>query len=745
MSLARKDKDRRKVRYQSTISLSTSTSSLSSRSRSRSRAHKVCKVTKNLSSSTRCQRGENSASARLPQIISHNLISLINQFENLDNVSASTTIARISSSNRSREFSRKQKKNQITDRCDGSPDLEISNRVEETRGKSPRDNPSQYDNTLVYSNSLKPQFKVNSDLDVEKGQTQQSNSNFVDEETVRKDCQSCRRRLNLTSAASTQIVANDNNRVVSMQEKIKFFDGSASAIANNKSRFCEITQVKSKPVEVQESRDINEKNNLDVWQKQVKTQTSCMDPSKIISDKKPNKRSSVFDSKITNQLSTKKRSPNNCNFNISTDFASIPERRKGKVALKSMYSEKNRNSPVCSADFKNKLKIKDLGQDVGEGQKLKHGSLNTKLNMKKLSRKPSNKIEALFRQSVDQTHDTSENNQNHMNESYISPKIKLKFHKGEDQNNQMVSQEELNAKKEAKFLSIRKKFEIKILPEESIKKDNYVSDKQDSSSLQSSKQDKKLSRGLIDRLPTYSSESLLKRYKNTKTELVSPEVAEKFVIAETPLVTSSMKKTGITQENSQKKISTSSSTLFRDKVVQSNPINTQKPDFYLPKRMAPVASSGLVGEKVKQFENIKSLRVSGAFPTRRSITRRLNRSLRGFFEYWGSHEKMRGKNESSSVDELEDFCEEFQCIDTQRKKSKGILNFNIASSKNPPKATNINEYPEKSFDSSSPDEMDVWIIKKVNCGLKQPKPLRAVEIKSMVLLCSSFSSGSGVR
>ncbi|POS85083.1 hypothetical protein EPUL_003108 [Erysiphe pulchra] len=731
MSLICKGKSTRKVRYQSRISSSTSSASLSSRPRS-----KVCKVTKNLPFSTR-QKRNSFSSVCLPLIKSHNLASLINRFENLDNVTTSTITGL--SPFRSRELSRRPKKDQITNRC-SDPDLEISNRVEETRGKDLGDVPNQYENTSVYSKSPKPQSKVNLDPDKKISQTQQSKSNFVDEEAVKKNFQGYRRRLNFTSEASTQIVFNDNNRVISMQEKIRFFDGSATAIESNKSGFCEITRAKSKLEDVQESRDINKKNNLETWQKQVIAQTSSINPSKTISERL-SKQNSAFDPKTTNQLSTK-RSPKNCSFSVSTEPAEIPYKSNGKTGLRSMYPKKNKNSSVCSADF-DKLQKRDLEQDVGEDLQIKYGSLNTKLNMKSLSRKPSNKIEALFRQSMDQTHDTSENNQNHMNGSCLSPKIKLECHKREDQKNKMMTQKEINAEKEAKFFNTRQKFEIKILPEESIKKDNCLSDEQGTYALQPSKQDKKLSRVFIDRPPSYSSESLLKRYRNTKTELVSPEVVENFAVAETPLVTSGMrKKTGVTQENLQKKNSTSSSTLCRDKEVQNIPINTQGAVFSLPEKMAPVASSSLVGEKVKQFENIKSLRASGVFSTKRSITRRLNRSLREFFEYWGSHEKMREKNESSSIDELGDSCEEFQCFETKRKKSKGILKLNAASSKNPPKAKNIKEHSEKSSDSSSLDEMDVWIIKKVNCGLKQPKPLRAVEIKSMVLLCSSFGCGS---
>lgn len=231
MSSVNNDKGTRKLRYKSRTSPSPSPStsiSTSSSLSSKSRSHKVCKVTRNLSFSTHGQKRKDPSSTRLPLIKSHNLNSLISQFENLDSDTTSTT-ARFSSSHRSREFSRRKEKHQTLNRCGSSPDSGINKKVK-TWEKDPGVVPIQYDNKIIYSRSLKPQFILNSGLDVEKRQIQPSNSNFVDEEIVKKNFKGYRKPLDLNNAALRQKFTNDYKRAVSMQEKIRFFDGSMNVL-----------------------------------------------------------------------------------------------------------------------------------------------------------------------------------------------------------------------------------------------------------------------------------------------------------------------------------------------------------------------------------------------------------------------------------------------------------------------------------------------------------------------------------
>ncbi|KHJ34964.1 hypothetical protein EV44_g3384 [Erysiphe necator] len=363
--------------------------------------------------------------------------------------------------------------------------------------------------------------------------------------------------------------------------------------------------------------------------------------------------------------------------------------------------------------------------------------------MKGLSRKPSDKVEALFHKGMDQK--KRDKSQNY--ESCIFPMIKNEYNNTESQKILLAMQKELNNKNEAKFLNTRKKFETNFSPEESTQHDNCMSVEQDKNNIQPFKHKNKLSRGLINEQRSYSFESPQQQCRYARAESVPHEVAENHAIDKggARLVEGGTQIFQLTQENLQHKNRTKSGAFREHNAIDTIPTNSQDTTLLTPAKTIPIPSCGLVEEKVKHFEKIRSTGKTGTIPTKRSITRRLNRSLRGFFDFWDSNEKIRVKNENSSKDELNGSRKEFQSVGSQKIKARDILNNDVVSSKNLSKMKNkFLGNSGKSSESSSLDEMDVWIIKKVDCGLKQPKPLRAVEIKSMVLLCSSYGGGNKI-
>ncbi|KAK0108995.1 hypothetical protein ONS96_002832 [Cadophora gregata f. sp. sojae] len=163
----------------------------------------------------------------------------------------------------------------------------------------------------------------------------------------------------------------------------------------------------------------------------------------------------------------------------------------------------------------------------------------------------------------------------------------------------------------------------------------------------------------------------------------------------------------------------------------------RKSQFSSPTKKRSPPKSKLIVEKVKIFES-----TSETFPeighSRRAkaFRRRLSKSLRGLFEAPSrksqGQDQEQNKGEETSVRPNGDVSPEGSGLLSKRRTIVGRWN-NV-----PTAVSSGGDGTTSEKHSPPPAEEDViaeMVVKGVECGLKQPKPVRAVEMKRMALLC----------
>jgi len=189
--------------------------------------------------------------------------------------------------------------------------------------------------------------------------------------------------------------------------------------------------------------------------------------------------------------------------------------------------------------------------------------------------------------------------------------------------------------------------------------------------------------------------------------------------------------------------------------------NEESPQAVRPlhaaRRVSPPKSKA-IGDKVKLFEGLREEKeVAKNLPPekkRKSLTRKLNRSLKSLFEpptlrktevgkVSGTEKSnMLGKKRGLTSSEIQEAVNGFQ--DTQSPKGWKARRLN-AGAQEPLAIGQDGAHSEKGLGSPNSLEVSEMIVKEAECGLKQPKPLRVVEMKRMMALCRDRFGSIGHR
>lgn len=230
----------------------------------------------------------------------------------------------------------------------------------------------------------------------------------------------------------------------------------------------------------------------------------------------------------------------------------------------------------------------------------------------------------------------------------------------------------------------------------------------------------------------------------SNVDLDSVETSRKNILVEAPVEKMNSQNTKIKRHIS----ALTKSNANMDRVtIQS--IGNSNVDFIIPSKKPAKSNFGLVGDKIKQFEETKNAQNSNSLPRKRSFTRP-NYSLKRFSEKIDFDENLCEKAEKLRVDKNSSSSsswDEPHFFEAQNFEPENVMvKFDVTLSKNFTILDSLKESLIEKIRSSSLGETDPWFTKKVNCGLEQPKPMRVVEMKRMMFLCRDrFGSGNVTR
>lgn len=147
-----------------------------------------------------------------------------------------------------------------------------------------------------------------------------------------------------------------------------------------------------------------------------------------------------------------------------------------------------------------------------------------------------------------------------------------------------------------------------------------------------------------------------------------------------------------------------------------------------------------INEKVQLFENVRARHDTGEVRKRSGFVRKLSRSLKSLFEPSTRRNEEQINNERSlDGDQLKEIFDEFQ--DTSKPARLGKRTNTFAKRWNAVPLTRLangcdGALSEKGIGSpSAAGEVREMVVKEAECGLKEPKPVRVVEVKRMMLIC----------
>ncbi|KAG4440679.1 hypothetical protein IFR05_003825 [Cadophora sp. M221] len=154
------------------------------------------------------------------------------------------------------------------------------------------------------------------------------------------------------------------------------------------------------------------------------------------------------------------------------------------------------------------------------------------------------------------------------------------------------------------------------------------------------------------------------------------------------------------------------------------------------KKLSP-ARSKLIGDKVKIFETTPEISTDTAQPRRgKAFRRRLSKSLRSLFEA-PPRKSQEDESERAKQIEASSIPKRFPSPDGNGVASKrGSIGGRW--NKIPTAVSSGGDGAISEKQPASPAEEDEFaemVVKGVECGLKQPRPVRAIEMKRMALLC----------
>ena len=143
--------------------------------------------------------------------------------------------------------------------------------------------------------------------------------------------------------------------------------------------------------------------------------------------------------------------------------------------------------------------------------------------------------------------------------------------------------------------------------------------------------------------------------------------------------------------------------------------------------------SSTIKDRIKLFESIQQTKKPEAEKNKSSYARRIRTSMKSLFE---SRKSDDDGGRGLSNKEVKDIINEFHDMGALLPKTgkRGTLIGRWTFPGIPPSNTTDGTVSERGG-SPCGEGVTVMIVKEVDCGLKQPKPVRVTEMKRMMLLC----------
>lgn len=183
---------------------------------------------------------------------------------------------------------------------------------------------------------------------------------------------------------------------------------------------------------------------------------------------------------------------------------------------------------------------------------------------------------------------------------------------------------------------------------------------------------------------------------------------------------------------------------------------------FVPKR-STLPKSKKISEKIKLFERTSRDENAATLPSfgkkRESITRKINRSLKSFFEppatrksedvkeIEGAKRKSltRGTLINKQIQDIVDEIPDQESLSPVTNEAKLGIGPRKALAVGIDGTRSTESENEKVLGRPNSEDTDEMIVKEAKCGLRQPKPLRVVEMKRMMALCRDRISGGSIR
>ena len=146
--------------------------------------------------------------------------------------------------------------------------------------------------------------------------------------------------------------------------------------------------------------------------------------------------------------------------------------------------------------------------------------------------------------------------------------------------------------------------------------------------------------------------------------------------------------------------------------------------------------SNLIGEKVKLYEAIRENKpAAGSKKGRDSFTRKIRKSLQGLFEKptdAGHEPRKRSALCRTDLKDVEqNIQDDLSCGYRILKRHALVGDWSTI----PQVSKGGDGTMSDTIDPPEVEKIPVMVVKEAECGLRQPKPLRVVEMKRMMMLC----------
>jgi hypothetical protein len=179
------------------------------------------------------------------------------------------------------------------------------------------------------------------------------------------------------------------------------------------------------------------------------------------------------------------------------------------------------------------------------------------------------------------------------------------------------------------------------------------------------------------------------------------------------------------------------------------PVNIGTFQRIYPRKKESRPKRQIVGEKIKIFEGTReSKQIAEPQKGNDSFTRKIRSSMQSFFEAQSNSivdkEQSAGRDKGVSGRVVKDFAEEIEVekLSAGTKVGKrGTMGGRRSMIPKVSAASGGDGTMSDAIGSPGVEVARMMVIKEAECGLKQPKPLRIVEMKRMVALCRRDRAG----